>query len=159
MATSSAVVLLHGNKYFWRTRNTIDVTIVHHKSLEVIEVIAYEPSLDIEAERIYLDQNILISGLDQELIAAKLSLAMRSNVPHTEKIVEGIYNELVSEFILSRLIIKHFVKEESSFEVQIQTTFLDRDEEFGVNNNTGKLLRGKPADLNPYVVFHHRTPT
>lgn len=157
MTDEVASMIYQGSKYFWKTRNTIDVTIVSHKNEGVIEVVAYEPSLDVEAERIYLDLKLLTSKLSQEMIAAKMSLAKQNNVPHTANFVQGIINGATSEFILSRLFIKAFSKEEKVFEIQLQFTFSDRDLD-SEGASLDKLVCKKPADLVPHKIFHHRAP-
>ena len=150
-------VVYQGSKYFWKTRNTIDVILVKHKIENVIEVIAYEPALDVEAPRLYMDSKILSFKLDQEAIAAKMSLAKQNNVPHTEQFVEGIVNGAISEFILNRLFIKLFSKEERIFEIQLQFTLSDMEDASGADF-IDKLLCDKPASLCPYFIRHHKTP-
>eukprot|EP00598_Pedospumella_elongata_P010130 CAMPEP_0184990250 /NCGR_PEP_ID=MMETSP1098-20130426/31658_1 /TAXON_ID=89044 /ORGANISM="Spumella elongata, Strain CCAP 955/1" /LENGTH=60 /DNA_ID=CAMNT_0027515415 /DNA_START=1 /DNA_END=180 /DNA_ORIENTATION=- len=59
-----------------------------------------------------MDSKMLASKLDEEAIAAKMSLAKQRNVTQTEQIVQGLVNGAISEFILNRLFIKQYPKEE-----------------------------------------------
>lgn len=159
MTAAGSVVIYQGSKYFWKTRNTIDVAVVKHGNGNVVEIIAYEPSLDVEAPRIYMDSKVLSTKLDQEAIAAKMSLAKQSNVPHTEQFVDGVMNGAISDFILCRLFIKQFSKEERIFEIQLQFTISDIDGDERGAAIADKLLRDKPAALCPHTVVHHKTPS
>ena len=155
MIQGGTVIVYQGSKYFWKTRNTIDVILVKHKIENVLEVIAYEPALDVEAPRLYLDSKMLDSKLDQEAIAAKMSLAKQNNVPHTEQIVQSLGNCAISEFILNRLFIKQYPKEEGIFKIQLQFTFSDREDANSVDT-LDKLLCDKPAFLCPYAIYHQK---
>ena len=152
-----SVIIYHGSKYFWKTRNTIEVALVVHQSKHVIEVIAYEPSLAVEAPRLYLDLEILIVKLDlDEVIASKMCLP-GNIIPQCDLFGEGDVRGAISEFVLNRLFIKHMVKEDRIFEVQLQLSFCDGDDESGVEI-IGKLLCDKPAYLDPHVIRHHLLP-
>ncbi len=152
-----SAVIYQGSKYFWKTRNSIDVIVVSHKIEQVIEVIAYEPGLDVEAPRVYLNSKVLLSKLDQEAINAKMSLAKQNNVPHTDQFIEGVMNGATSVFILNRLFIKQFSKEERIFEIQLQFTFSDNDGQSDADT-MDMLLCDKPVALCPHKIRHHKTP-
>ncbi len=151
-------VIYQGSKYFWKTRNSIDVIVVSHKIEQVIEVIAYEPGLDVEAPRIYLDSKGLLCKLDQEAINAKMSLAKQNNVPHTDQFIEGVMNGATSAFILNRLFIKQCSKEERIFEIKLQFSSSDSDGQNGTDGMMDLLLCDKPAALCPHKIRHHKTP-
>lgn len=155
MGGTSAIVIYEGNKFFWRRRVTIDVVIVEHKEFDITEVIIYEPSIDREASRIYLDSLILSTKLSQEEIAAKMSFAKQHNVPHTIQFVNGILNRATSDYILNRLFITDFAAETKSLSVELQFNLRDRDPEFG-GDDIDQLICAKPVNLSPYVVLHHK---
>lgn len=140
-----AEVIYEGSKFFWRTRNTVDIVVVLHAELQILEIVAYEPNLDVEAPRIYLNRNILDSMLDQNEINAKIRFAQQNNVPTTERFVQGLWNTAINDFLLPRVGV-HF-SEDNSFhaEVQLRTAEL----------NTG-LICLKPVCLQPYPVKHYR---
>ena len=152
-----SVIIYQGNKYFWKTRNTIEVAIVVHQNKHVIEVIAYEPSLAVEAPRLYLDLEVLIVKLDlDEVIASKMCLSENITLQR-DLFEEGVVSGAISEFVLNRLFIKQLVKEGRIFEVQLQLSFSDRDDESGVET-IDKLLCEKPASLDPRFIRHHLLP-
>jgi len=155
MGGMSAIVIYEGNKFFWRKRITIDVVIVEHKEFDVTEVITYEPSIDREASRIYLDSLILSTKINQEEVAAKMTFARQHNVPHTMQFVNGVLNRATSDYILNRLFITEFSVDPKIFSVELQFNFRDRDVEFG-GDNIDQLIREKPADLSPHEVLHHK---
>lgn len=141
-------LLFQGSKFFWRTRNNIDVAIVSHVDSKTTEVIAYEPVLDVEAERIYLNSEVLSSVLNQTEIEAKFSFAKQNNVPHTTQFESDVVTRAISDFVLNRLVIKEFSKEENRFTVQLHNVTLDA--------STNDLLCPKPAELSPYIIKHHK---
>lgn len=133
-------VIYQGSKLFWRTRNSVDVTIVQHPGCNLTEIIPYEPSINVEAKRIYLDSNILRSKLDQAEIDSTFSFAKQNDVPIS---IETIVNHAISEFILSRLIISGFNCEECRFDVSLQFRQCD-------NSSNDKLVCVNAAELQPY---------
>jgi len=157
MAMASPIIF-QGSKFFWRTRTTIDVTIVEHKGEDLTEIIAYEPSLDQESPRIYLNSTILYSFLDQEAITAKLSFAKQNNVPHTATFLRNTFVAATVEFILNHIIMKEYSMDTKTFVVEVQ---LIRD---GVNDDLGcacvdKLICSAPADLVPHETKHFKRVT
>lgn len=154
---SSGVVTFEGTKFYWRTRNTIDVYIVEHKTCNVFEIIVYEPSFDVEAPRIYLDGAVFTSRIDHTDIEAKLSFAKRNNVPLTEKFVTGIYNRAYSDYILNRLAMKEFVPEERKIVVVLQFTSGECEAAAAGGTPVELLICEKPAKLEPYRTSHYKS--
>lgn len=150
-----AIVIHQGSKFFWRTRNSIDVSIIDHKNFNVTEVVSYEPSIDLEAKRIYLNSIILGTKLDQELMEEKLRFAKQNNVPHTERFLKDIEQQAATDYILNRLFLTEFAIAPKSFAVQLQFNFRDRDLEVG-DDSIEKLLCDCPAGLSPYKIIHHK---
>lgn len=149
--TYNSKVVFQGSKFFWRTRNNIDVTIVSHIDLGTVEIIAYEPSLNLEAERIYLDSFILDSKLNQAEIEAKFCFAKQNNIPHTAQFEADVEARAVADYILSRLFIKEYSKEEKIFAVRLQIENVDLDI---VSDNY--FVRERPIELLPHIIKHHR---
>ena len=73
--------IFKGSKFFWRTRNNIDINIIEHSKVGVYEVVLYEPAIDTEAKRVYLDGKVLKSKLNNEDIEEQVSFAKRNNIP------------------------------------------------------------------------------
>jgi len=149
------VVLFQSNKFFWRTRNSIDVTIVQYSELNVTEIISYEPSLDKEAPRIYLNSAILVTKLDYDEIALKVGAAKQRNIPQTAKFTSDVTNQAIADYILNRLFVSEFSREPKKFAVKLQFNFRDRDLEAG-GNTIDKIICEKPEALKPIAVIHHR---
>ena len=137
-------VVFEGAKFFWRTRNTVDILIVEHKAHEIFEIIVYEPSFDVEAPRIYIDSKTLMSKVDNEEIESKLSFAKRNSVPLTEKFVAGVVNKVVSDYIMSRIIMKEFLTEEKNIIIDL------------TNGDMCGVLNEKPELVEEYKTKHHR---
>lgn len=108
--------VFEGSKFFWRTRNSVDVKIVEHKAFDLFEVITYEPTMDKEGKRIYLTGSIIRNVIESE-VNNKLSFAMRNDVPLTEKYIDGVNTEIVASFVLQRITLSMFSIEERQFEV------------------------------------------
>lgn len=118
-------MLYQGSKLFWRTRNTIDITIIQHCKFDITEIIAYEPSINVEAKRIYLNSCILIGKLNGGEIDSKLSFAKQNNIALSTQLSDRIIKQAIAEFVLSRLIISQFKREDGCFEVSF--LFQSRD--------------------------------
>eukprot|EP01032_Pedospumella_encystans_P021271 gene21271-24139_t len=148
-------VLYQGSKLFWRTRNTIDITIIQHCKFDITEIIAYEPSINVEAKRIYLNSCILIGKLNGGEIDSKLSFAKQNNIALSTQLSDRIIKQAIAEFVLSRLIISQFKREEGCFEVSF--LFQSRD---GIPASGGdeldELVCAKVAALRPYETKNYK---
>lgn len=140
MAEASHVIdiVFQGCKFFWCTRNNVDVSIVNHASSGIVEVVVYEPSLDVEAARIYLSLHALRSKLVQD------GIDKQNDVAHTK--VE-IMKQATADFILDHLFIKEYSKDERKFEVEL----LFGDEHCYSSSN---LICTKPVELRPFEMQH-----
>jgi carbonic anhydrase len=145
-------IAFDGTKFYWRTRNTVDVVIVHHKDCNTFEVIIYEPTLDKEAPRIYLNEKILMPKVDHNEIDSKLSFAKRNSLPLTEKFVSGIVNKSVSDFILNRLLIKELVASEKIFLVDFRID----ENEIMIRPDFSELICARPEALRPHQTKHFK---
>ena len=137
-------VVFDGAKFFWRTRNTVDILIIEHKTLEIFELIVYDPSFDVEAPRIYIDSKTLMSKVDNEEIESKLSFAKRNGVPLTENFVAGVVNKVVSDYLMSRIIMKEYLTEEKKILVDL------------TNGDVCGVLNEKPEAVEEYKTKHYQ---
>jgi hypothetical protein len=117
---SNVGTVFDGTQFYWRTRNSVDVVIVHHKHERVYEVIVYEPGMGMEAPRLYVDEIVLMRKVDQNEIDSKVSFAKRNEVPMTEKFLIGVVNKAVADFILNHLVILELVALEQAFVVGLR---------------------------------------
>jgi hypothetical protein len=152
----SVSVVYDGTKFYWRTRNTIDVCIVQHTPVGVLEVIAYDPSFNAEAPRIYIDLKVFTSKISQTEIDSKLSFAKRNNVPLTEKFVRGVHDTMYSEFILNRLVLKEYSLDEKKMVVELSFTAGDLEAEKNDHIPVRSLVCDRPEQLVPHKTSHHR---
>ena len=154
MSSSQDLEIIHqGVKFYWRTRNTIDITVVEHAQQNAIEVIAYEPAFDYEAPRIYLDAKILLSKIDHDEIESKLSFAKRNNVPITAKMLATLTMKGKSDYILNRLSISEFEPVAKTMKVEISFNSGDRGD--CINIDTIMVVQ-KPAELVEFRTARYR---
>lgn len=146
-------VVYQGRKLFWRTRHSIDVTIVQHCEFDVTEVIAYEPSINVEAKRIYLNSKVVFQKLNKLDAGSK-----RNEVSGSTEFSNNVTNQAISEFILSRLIVSKFNRADGCFEVALELKRCD-----GVSWSNGaeaeELVCAKVDELQPYETKHHKLLT
>jgi hypothetical protein len=111
------------------------VTIVEHHGHDVVEVVAYEPTLQVEAPRLYLEIGRVISFLEQE----------------TELLEENdaALASAISNFVFNRLRISVYLPTSKVLEVDIQRGFGSREQ--GVDF---QVTAERPVDLVPYSVSH-----
>lgn len=153
--TGKGAVVFQGSKFFWRTRNSIDVTIVQHEKTNITEIIAYEPSIDVEATRIYLNSTLLRDRLDQVEIDAKFSFAKQNNVPISTAFITSVMNHAITDYILTRILISEFSKEESRFEIKLEFSGRDTDPAQGGIPLDG-LFCSKVEELKPFETKNHK---
>lgn len=144
--------IFKGSKFFWRTRNNIDINIVEHTKVGVYEVVLYEPAIDTEARRVYLDEKVLNSKLNSDEIEEQLSFAKRNSIPITDQFVAGIQNKSIIEYLKSRTNIDKYIQEEKVIEASFH--FTETDLAAGITDSC--LIIEKPEGLQPFVVKHHK---
>lgn len=149
----SIIKVFQGVKFFWRTRNSLDIIIMEHTDSNITELIAFEPTIDKESPRIYMDSSVLHSKIDHASIEAQLSFAKRNNVPITEEWISAITNKAKADFLLSRLVIVEFGQETRSIEVILQVPTIDAEH----GDDPKPLLCEKPAELKPFRAAHQAT--
>lgn len=141
-------LIFQGVKFYWKTRNTLDVTIADHVDCNTTEIVLYDPSLGIEAPRIYLSSSALFAKLDHDEIEYQLSFAKRNCLPITEKFIDGIVNKAKSEYMLKRLVIVEYSVEAKIVVVEFQGK--------GISSDSSDPLCEKPASCVPYQAVHYQ---
>lgn len=161
-ADQDVEVIFQGAKCFWRTRNTVDIMLVLHKEFNVIEVITYEPSFNKEAPRIYLNNNIVDSKIDQSEVEEKMRLAKepilrRREVPNNEVLLKNIINNTKADYVMNRLSIAEFSPEKQIIRVEIQFNFRDFDDAYANGTDITLICCDKPKLLQRYKSPHYQT--
>jgi hypothetical protein len=151
-------VLYEGSKCFWKSRCTLDVIIVTHPEHKVVEVVAYEPTFDAEAPRIYLDDKVLRTKVDPAIVDKSLrtekeKALRRHEAPNMALIIQNAEEKARIEYILNRLFIKYLSFEERKIVVELQFNFRDRDEETG-GPDISTMIIAKPDDLTAFRSAH-----
>lgn len=59
--------------------------VVEHTDLFTTEIVAYDPAIDREAPRIYVDSKVLLAKLDNKDVIAQLGFGQRNGVLISEK--------------------------------------------------------------------------
>jgi hypothetical protein len=162
MGDSSVDVIYQGAKCFWRTRNTVDIIIVQHNEFNVLELITYEPSIDKEAPRIYLDNLVLDSKIDKAEVEVKLKEAKepflrRHEVPNAEKLLKDIITAAKINYVLNRVFVAELSPEKKVFKVEIQFNFRDHDEAHTSGVDISLVHCQKPPKLQPFKSPHYQT--
>lgn len=120
-------ILFEGTKNFWRTRTMIDIIIAHHTYFNIIEIIAYNPEIDVEANRIYIDYENLVKNLSKIYYIEKLSqeteILVRQKINFCKKeVATRVINDIIANNIQSQLEI-HNEKSELAFSVSLRYDF------------------------------------
>src|SRR4051812_12954324 len=85
--TEKLNVLFQGHKTFWKTSTYLNVTIVHHVDLSCMETIIYNPSIDVEYPRIYMNTDLINTKFDKDQINSKY-LEIKEKLTRQKKTVD-----------------------------------------------------------------------
>ena len=123
----SVSILFQGTKHYWRTRTMIDIIIAHHQHHRCIEVVAYNPEVDVEASRLYIDYDNLVRNLNHndcdEKLAMEIELMVRQKVNFSRKdIACRVVNDIICNNIQSQLMI-HGENSAKDFSVSLKYDF------------------------------------
>ena len=106
-------VLYEGTKVLWKSRNRFDVFFVSHfvnTPIETWEIIAYNSSISIEAERIYVSYSELLKKIDKNVIESKVFIEKEIYLRNKKSLqdfnldeaTEGCARALAIEYVLIR---------------------------------------------------------
>ncbi len=137
---SAPRIIYQGGKFYWKTRNTIDITLVEHPASDVLEIVTYDPMLDREAARLYLDSKAVVAKVDHQDIEKKLLAAQLNSISLNEK---HFTHKAVFDLVASRLLVAEFSLPERRMVVAL--------------NGNDKFEVDKPAGLAPFQSPHYRT--
>eukprot|EP00602_Paraphysomonas_sp_CaronLab_P009592 CAMPEP_0185019210 /NCGR_PEP_ID=MMETSP1103-20130426/1848_1 /TAXON_ID=36769 /ORGANISM="Paraphysomonas bandaiensis, Strain Caron Lab Isolate" /LENGTH=427 /DNA_ID=CAMNT_0027549409 /DNA_START=231 /DNA_END=1514 /DNA_ORIENTATION=+ len=109
--TSRCRVLYTGNKFFWRTKDNIDIHIYLHLKQRCLEVVAYEGIANAELPRLYLDETKLFSLIGDSTVRQKVaerkekekSKKFREKLPPDNILFEDEKRLAISSHIMSKL--------------------------------------------------------
>lgn len=126
-----AKILYRGVKTFWKTKNSIEFVLLEHTGCDVLEIVAFEPVLCVEAPRIYLDKRLL---------CPLLPTPPRAGSKTSE---EGIV--AISTFVFNHLYISKFLPISKHFEVVVRREYEAREQK-----ERFELMMNRPVALVPY---------
>lgn len=132
--------IFQGVKFFWRTRNTVDITLVEHSSLNAIEIVTYDPMLDREAARLYVDNRAVIARLDHQDIDKQVHAAQLNSLDLNE---EHFTHKAAFNFWTSHLLVTEFSLPERKMVMAL--------------NGIETLQIEKPQGLAPFQSPHFHT--
>ncbi len=150
-----AIVYFSGTKQFEKPKVNLKVTIMDFPHFGCMELIVYNPSLELEAPRIYINKHLWNSKISDDEIAKKLAVETEYHRRRNKKVdQEQLYLKIIFKisikYVISRL---NFAKnsQKDTFKVELTPMFDDM-----INKNTLKLdiVSQKPLELIPYVIHY-----
>jgi hypothetical protein len=99
-----------GTKSFWRTRQTLDMCIFEHftpstmnqlKPIHIIEIVAFDPTLNVEAAHIYIESERLCAKLQEKAKQSSSALLQDELIPG-QKFAQQMY----VKYIMNRVAIR-----------------------------------------------------
>jgi hypothetical protein len=136
----------------------VDVCIIYHHTFDVLEVVAFEPTIAVESSPIFVDHTHLALMINENEVqertrALKEPFLRRKEVPDAAKLFVQARNEAKAELVMNRLQIKNYCVESKVLQMTLVDTFCD------VEKRRPKLMCAKPPGLRTYVWTHSNTYT
>ena len=151
----SVRVIFEGPKVFWKTRVTLDIVIVEHTNFGVLEVIAFDAELKLEAPRLYIDQEDLQSMINQQnfiqrFVSLEKEKAARQNeAVEIVDITKRATDKATADYILDRICVMKYSKKEEVLTVEMQFDFSDRDLETE-GHSVDKMVIARPSGMKQF---------
>lgn len=144
MSGGGGAVIFECTKFFWRTKCTIDITVVEHVDDDTIEVICYERTTCQYASRLYLNRTLIVAKLNTDVIQEKLDLLKEYALRKREVFAEEkwsvvVLGEVMSDYITGRLVVSDFSAQ------QLVVKFQESEASAAENG----AVCAKPAHLRP----------
>lgn len=121
-----------GKKSFCKSTISINILLIQHCPIQVMEVIAYDPILKCEAPHLFLNENVLLWQLDSDLIASS-----RADMQELER--------AKVEYILDQIVVASYLPDSAKFELGMKRSSLDGHSEID------GLMVVKPRGLVAYA--------
>jgi hypothetical protein len=130
-------VLFRGTKTFWKTKNRVEIAVIDHRDFDVLEVVAFEPVLQVEAPRIYVDAQVLrhiltVDDQNGELKNGQSSIIASGPDP-------------MGKFVFNHLFITTFLPSSKKFVVEVRRGYRPAAEHVDEEG----LIVARPAHLIP----------
>jgi len=138
----------------WSTQNVLDVTIIEHADFGVLEIVAFDTDLQMEAPRLYVDKETIgnIIGLDfiDRIACLEKEKELRNNGTYDlEELMLRAIDQANVDYILHRLCVVNYSKEEHVVSVEIIFNMADKaqlTDGFGIN----ELVIVRPSGMHPF---------
>ncbi|RYH12499.1 hypothetical protein EON65_38160 [archaeon] len=158
-------VIFEGPINLWRIRTNIDVCLVDHVPLDVVEVIGYNPDLNAES-RLYVCRKLLLDTIKPEVLEKdKLTNKHDSFRFHKqfndETWQKGYHKNFIVQFINNRISAEHS-DIASNFHISLTPHFGDATRASANSSSLTKrnekvleaVLDSPPPHLTPYITRH-----
>ena len=125
-------VIHQSTKCFWKQKCTLDICIINHWTREVLEVRAFEATIAMESEPLYINKTILNAVIDKKDITSRIKelkepLLRRREAIDEVAIEKRARNEVVSDIILNRLHVEKFSVEPPELSISVVATVCDME--------------------------------
>lgn len=142
-------IIYQSSRCFWKQRCNLDIALVEHPVINVLEVISYDSKLNVEAPRMYVDHFLIKATIHQEeldkrLLELKEPFLRRRQTFDEQQLIKTAMNDAVASLIVGQLTIKEYCAE-------MRTLLL----EFG--QSVANFVCECPAGLIPFQI-EHRPP-
>ena len=158
VAVEGLEVLHDGLKSYWKTRSNLDILICSHNKFLCIEIIAYNAETGIEAPRLYVSSALLatklnIDDLQNNVVKKKESLIRQKKSFTHPEINKLVYNEMMVNFILTRLGISSGVDLKTDLKMVLTPMVSDETNE---DTNDLDIICPMPFGLKPVITTYQR---
>jgi hypothetical protein len=137
-------ILFTGKKSFWKTKNSVEVTIVEHADHDVFEIIVVDAIARFEATRVFLDALALYAKLEAEDGSPGSGQKEESDFPSQNSIIvktRTVSDKAVSTFICNHLFIKIYLPVSELMEIEVRSTYMEQEH--------NELMVPRPESLPP----------
>lgn len=152
---SDLKVIFKGTKSFWKTKSSLEVVIVEHRSLDVVEVITYDPCMEIEGDRIYLRISDLVVEMKSDELSSKVAPLLKLG-KEGQLLVVDVIQKAKANYIMNHMFISEYLPVSKSLKIEIKSRFPE-EETVNYRKEYPLLNCPRPVSLVPYAVaFNHK---
>lgn len=148
-----AFVIYEGSKNLWRQRLTIDIYIIKHSKLHILEIVCFLPHSFVEVPRVYISFQALVPFLDEKEIEEKCNARkeffLRQRKPvDIDSILEKVTEDLAVAYLVSKIDL-HSVSGGHGNQITIESKSHKADV------HTKDIFCSKPHNLEPLIIKHN----
>jgi hypothetical protein len=152
-------IVFEGSLSLWRAATNLDIIIIRYDTHNCLEIIAYDPFMNQEAPRMYVNLSAVVAKIDTNefdatVLTIKEPLLKKHEDFNVAEVERKTWNILVSKYITTRIALNMEQKANGQLVIYLKSLIGDTTKTNPLASNCLDVIMTKPANLDPMQTVH-----